>query len=95
MEKVVAMILDATGWTFDEVFSKCRTRERVYRRGLIFFILATNHFSLLKIAKYSGKDHTTVLHARRMFENQLETEPLTSTILREIISFICNNAHLY
>lgn len=95
MDTVLNLIFDATGWSYDTVFTKRRFEESLFKRGLVYFILANNEYSLLKIARRTDKEHTTIINARKKFELQLESEPLTSRILSEVMDYIRNNYQYY
>lgn len=91
----VQIILDATNWKFKEVFNKKRDTDSLYKRGLIYFILVTNKYSLLKIGAYTRKDHSTVINSYNRFSDLLSTEPLSLSILREVIEYINANYTFY
>ncbi|WP_089782713.1 hypothetical protein [Chitinophaga sp. YR573] len=94
MPIVINMILDAADWSWEQVFTESRRSQFIFRRGLIYFIMVKAGYSLLKLAGYTGKEHTTIINSYRKFENQLESEPLTSIVLLEIMEFIEKN-HTY
>lgn len=92
---LIEIILDAADLTWNQVFVASRKKEYIFRRGLIYFILVKAGFSLLKIAAYTDKEHTTIINAYRNFENQLDTEPLTGKVLFEVMDFVNNNYNYY
>lgn len=95
MEIMVQLVLDAAGWSWEQVFTPCRRSMYVFRRGVIYFILVKNGHSLLKIASYTGKEHTTIINAVRSFENHLLSEPLVGKLLIEVMDFIRTNFTYY
>lgn len=92
---VIDMILDANEWNWSEVFTSSRQTKFIFRRGLVYYILVKCGFSFLKVARFTQKDHTTIIYAIRKFEDQLEQEPLTGMLLLEVMDYITSNYSFY
>lgn len=93
--KLTRMIFDYTGWTKRSTFTRGNKRERVFRRALIDYIAVNNGCSVSSCARFTNRDHTTVLHSIQSFSNQIETDMYTKQLLREVIQFAKENYHLY
>jgi hypothetical protein len=48
--------------------SKCRLRERVYGRFILYKYLRNYNLSLDRIGKFFNRDHSTVLHGLKQYE---------------------------
>lgn len=61
--------------------TKSRSREDVYIRSL-YYTLAREHtlFSLSKIGKVVGRDHATVLHGLKLFDEAKKYHPLVNKV---------------
>ena len=93
--KVVKMIFDATDWDKKSTFSKSRNSSIVFRRNIIDFIATANGCSLLSIGRFTGRDHTTVMHSIATMKDKLDVNMESRMIFSEIMEFIINNYHLY
>lgn len=93
--KVVKIVTDYTGWFKDEVITKSRTGEPIFRRGLIDYIAVNNGCTFTECARSTKRDHTTVINSVRTFENKLDTDMHVKSVFNEVISFIKDNYHLY
>lgn len=70
----------------EAVRGKCRKRELVQARQIIFY-LAHKHsgLTLKKIGEpYSKRDHSTVIHNLEQFHNYFDTEPTYKVIVERI-----------
>jgi chromosomal replication initiation ATPase DnaA len=92
---VIDMILDANEWNWSEVFTNSRQSKFIFRRGLVYYILVKSGFSFLKVARFTQRDHTTIIYAIRKFEDQLDQEPLTGMLLLEVMDYIQSNYSYY
>jgi len=48
--------------------SKCRLREKVYGRFILYKYLRNYNLSLERIGKFFNRDHTTVLHGLKQYK---------------------------
>lgn len=95
IKKLVRMILDAQEWEMEYTFAKLRTTERVYRRNVVDLILYANEFTLMEIARETGRsEHTTVIHSLERGKLLAETNPVFRSTLRGITEYIEAN-HMY
>lgn len=93
--KIVKIVFDFTGWIKGDTFSRIRKEEKIFRRGLIDFIAVSNGCSYNSCARFTNRDHTTVLSSVSNFENRLETELHTRRYFYEIMRYIKDNFHIY
>lgn len=76
--EVLVAVSDVTGCTVPNLLGPRRSRNIVYPRHLVFHILAlTRHdLSLPAIGRaIGGRDHTTVMHALKVFAERQHDEP--------------------
>lgn len=74
--------------TKDQILSKSRKKNIVFPRQIAMYIsnLMIPQISLKEIAVYyKRKDHTTVIHARKLIENQLKKDNLLRVNIKEIM----------
>ena len=57
-----------------DIRSKTRKRKVVYSRFIFFHLMRNKNFSLEKIGSFLGKDHATVIHGLKQFDNLIEYE---------------------
>lgn len=88
MDEIVDKVFEATGWDRNQVFDRSRVHANVYSRGLIFFILINNGFTLLSVGRKFGYHHTSVIHYRSSFENELDTDKMSVKLLCEVVDYI-------
>lgn len=93
--KLVKVIFDLTGWTKKGTFGKGRLQERVFRRGLIDFVAVHNGCAYNQCARLTDRDHTSVIHSVRKFEERLETETHTRAFFKEVMDYIRGNYYIY
>lgn len=88
---VVGMYLDV-----DELFvvTKNRKREYIYARQMsIYLIMKYCTTTLSRIGEvFNGKNHATVLHAKRQMQNLIETDKLVRKQVQEVENIIELNA---
>lgn len=92
---VCKMIFDMTGWTRNKTFSKSQQREPISRRQVVDLIAMSNGGKLTKIARETGRDHTTVLWSVRRAKDTIDQDFFYRTLVREIMQFIRENYYLY
>jgi chromosomal replication initiator protein len=70
-----------------ELKSKRRTKTLVYPRQIAMYLCRElTERSYPEIGKYfGGKDHTTVMHACRQIERQMETDPSLKTLIEALV----------
>lgn len=71
-EQVLEVVLQATGVSRDQFFSKNRKREFVMAR-YVFFWLCRKYFDTPynHLGKFVGNDHATVIHGENMVNDML------------------------
>jgi hypothetical protein len=76
VKKVCEVILNGEKYEKEECFVKSRKRELVFTRQLcMYFSCSMTNASLAKIGEYiGGKDHATVLHAKKTINNLIDTD---------------------
>lgn len=77
-------------------YTKSQKRDVVFARQLsMYFGCKLTKYSLMKIGSYFGKDHATVLHAKKTINNLVETDRLIRSdvyqINKNILEKINNN----
>lgn len=94
MNVIIAVVCKDSGMNFYQLANKCRNRELVYGRNLIFYFLKKDtKMSLLEIGKIFGKDHASVIHGIRTVENLVRFNGYSETTVRiraEIKAGFCN-----
>lgn len=74
-QRIIELVSNLTGITVEEMTCRIRKGEFVKARYLAFVMLYRYcDISLSKIGKLFGRDHTTVLHGIREFENRCVQE---------------------
>jgi chromosomal replication initiator protein len=72
---VIKVVCDYFNITDDEIKQVCRRREVVYKRQLAMFLLATfTNETYVDIGKFFYKDHTTVIHAKKLIRNLIDID---------------------
>jgi len=57
-----------------DIRSKTKKRKVVYSRFIFYHLMRNKNFSLQKIGSFLGKDHATVIHGLKQFENLIQYE---------------------
>ncbi len=70
-EKVFALVESNYGFTKEQILNKSRRREIVSVRAAIIYAYIKYGFTLTQVGAIFDKDHTTILNARRIFENMI------------------------
>jgi chromosomal replication initiator protein len=75
-EQIFEIVGKDYGLTKEQIISRSRKRECVESRHLIAYILKRKtRLSLAKIGEMvGGKDHTTIIHSVKTFENIFDTD---------------------
>jgi chromosomal replication initiator protein len=72
-EIIIAKVATFYGMANKDIRGKCRQRELVKARWIaMYFIRQQTDFTLKTIGDMFGRDHTTVIHAIRMFQQDRE-----------------------
>lgn len=99
MWAIIKAVFDYTGWrwvgtyiatphktTQHKTVIAVRNEEKVFRRGLIDYILINNDIGSTTIGKETNRDHTTILNSVKKFELRLEEDYYTQKIFNEIMA---------
>ncbi len=89
--KTLDIILNYTNWDYNKILSIKKTRDIVTQRGIINYILVHNGMTLMKIGFYMNRDHSTIIHSLKEFENVLDTDYFHQKLFREILSNLIEN----
>lgn len=75
IEQILEVVLQATGVSKDQFFSRNRKREIVMARQ-VFFYLCRRYFDTpyVVLGKFIGQDHATVMHGVEVVKDMLTTE---------------------
>ena len=78
------------GTSFGVIIQRKRDREIVFKRQVIqFFLDQYTKYSLAKIGHITGNyDHATVIHAKKVINNLVDTDSTIRNEMREIDSII-------
>jgi hypothetical protein len=97
-DRLMKYIITVTGMylNIDDLFvvTKNRKREYVYARQMaMYLILKYSNATLERVGEvFNGKNHATVLHARKQIMNLIETDKLVKKQVKEIENIIELNA---
>ena len=82
------MVSDAYNVTVEELNSKKRTKNIAFPRQVAMYISRTLlDISLPNIGdEFGGRDHTTVMHAIKKIEDEMEKSEMTKVKIEKIIS---------
>lgn len=86
--RIKEMVADAYNVTVDELNSKKRTKNIAFPRQVAMYISRTLlDISLPNIGdEFGGRDHTTVMHAIKKIEDEMEKSEMTKVKIEKIIS---------
>ncbi len=86
--RIKEMVADAYNVTVDEINSKKRTKNIAFPRQVAMYISRTLlDISLPNIGdEFGGRDHTTVMHAIKKIEDEMEKSEMTKVKIEKIIS---------
>jgi len=89
-ETIIKLVCDTMGLDIKDVLGKCRKTPLAEARFLIFHLLFKRTELTLKAIgeKVGGRDHSTVIHGLRAFQNRLDTEPRFKNLVDKIESKI-------
>lgn len=75
-DKIIEAVCYHFGLTIKEVQGRCRVKEYVYARHIIFYLIRKNtKMSLKPAGELLNRDHTTVIHSIETLSNLMYTEP--------------------
>ena len=69
MDVILKLVEGETGFTLAQLRERGRKREAVLARALFTIICTQKGFSASSIARKINRDHTSIIHLRRKFEN--------------------------
>lgn len=76
-ERIIKVVCDHLDVDADGLKGKCRVKDLVYARHIIFYFLRKHTSVTLKIAgELFNRDHTTVVHGLKYLQDLIDTEPL-------------------
>lgn len=86
--RIKEMVADAYNVTVDDLNSKKRTKNIAFPRQVAMYISRTLlDISLPNIGdEFGGRDHTTVMHAIKKIEDEMEKSEITKVKIEKIIS---------
>lgn len=89
VDKMIDLICEYCDWNRRETCSKKRTDELVFRRSMMYYIAMNNGASLVKCGKAMGnRDHTTVIHGLKTFQDRLDTEHYVVVLLKDVLLYL-------
>lgn len=94
VKAIITAVADHYGLSRVDLLSARRTHTVVRPRQLAMWLAATlTHASLPEIGRrFGGRDHTTVLHARRATEKRIEADPSVQADATAIIDRLTGGA---
>jgi chromosomal replication initiation ATPase DnaA len=69
-EEILKIIAEESGITVENIFSDKKKTEMVFARHIYAKIQKLNGRNLVQIAKELNKDHTTIIHSLRAFDDR-------------------------
>lgn len=93
LEKMVLRIQnavhEATGMKFNEYTTKSRKRDGFFARMLFVYHCRRNRMKLVEIAKYVHRDHSSMLHLLKKYDDEKKFNP-NFRVLAEKVESILN-----
>lgn len=93
LEKIVLRIQnavhEATGMKFNEYTTKSRKRDGFFARMLFVYHCRRNRMKLVEIAKYVHRDHSSMLHLLKKYDDEKKFNP-NFRVLAEKVESILN-----
>lgn len=84
-EKVIEMVCAYFGLSLDDINKPSQKRVIVYKRQMIMYFLAYyTTMTYKEIGRIFGKDHTTVIHAKDLIRDLMETTDKTRNDVEDI-----------
>lgn len=80
---------EATGMKFNEYTTKSRKRDGFFARMLFVYHCRRNRMKLVEIAKYVHRDHTSMLHLLKKYDDEIKYNP-NFRVLAEKVESILN-----
>jgi chromosomal replication initiation ATPase DnaA len=93
-DKLFELILEATGWTREDLLLKKNKRDTVLKRKVTSYILHVNGVLFKDITQFVGRDHTSIIHYIKTFEEELDLERYYRRLLTEVIGYINDSVSL-
>lgn len=72
----------------DVLTTRCRKRDLVDLRSMFCYIAVNMSFTLVSVARFIKRDHTTIIHLKKKAEDLLKTDPTYRTRYNHILENI-------
>ena len=69
-DEILKIIAEESGITIENIFSNMKKTEMVFARHIYAKIQKLNGKNLVQIAKELDRDHTTIIHSLRVFDDR-------------------------
>lgn len=89
--EIIDIVLEHTGWKYNDVFNKSKKAEAVFRRGIVDLICTANGKKIRYLAGITERDHTTIIHSLQNIERRLDDEKTSRNFLRDLMRSIKEN----
>lgn len=89
--KIQNAIHEVTGLKFDEYITKSRKRDGFFARMIFVYHCRRHKMKLTKIAKYVRRDHSSMLHLLRKYDDDFKYSPKFREIAMRV-DYILNNS---
>lgn len=92
--KIQNAIHEVTGLKFNEYTTKSRKRDGFFARMLFVYHCRENKMKLTNIAKYVHRDHTSMLHLLKKYEDEVRYNPNFRVLAQRVDNILksTNNA---
>jgi chromosomal replication initiation ATPase DnaA len=88
-DEILEIVSVNTGVSVNDIVGHCRDGEMVMARYITFAMLRYKlDTSLVDIAKYLGRDHTTIIHGLQSFVNRYKQEERYQVISNKVASVV-------
>ena len=91
LDSILNRVCQSYNLTSEQLLSKTRKKIIVFPRQIAMYIsnLLIPQISLKEIANYyKRKDHTTVIHAKKLIENQLKNDEFLKLKIKDIVDYL-------
>jgi chromosomal replication initiation ATPase DnaA len=89
VETLKRAVRHVTGITFGQMAGRSRKLDFVYARMIFAHGLRKHGYSYPRIGRMLGRNHATVCHAIRQYENELALNPRFRKTAERVESIIC------
>lgn len=92
-EKIIEIVCDYFNLTHEALKGKCRSKELVHARHVIFYFIRRHTSMTLKsTGQLFNRDHTTVIHGLENLNDIMDTEPVVKSEVEHLEAIIkCSN----